>query len=229
MKSGLFALATAALFWALAWPSAARAQEQPAAPDHAAAEAAEAHGDSHGGHGAHDPGHGNAQAGLENMAEFRTDLALYTFVVFLLLLAILSAGAWPKISRALLEREQRIEADLAAAEAKHEEAKRLLAQHEAKLASAAAEVRALLEEARRDAEVAREQILDEARESAAKVRERAVRDIEYAADHAMKNLAETSANLAVELAGKVIRETINPAKAQELVRTALTKLNVHNN
>jgi hypothetical protein len=28
----------------------------------------------------------------------------------------------------------------------------------------------------------------------------------------------------VELAGKVIRETINPAKQQELVRTALAKL-----
>ena len=37
----------------------------------------------------------------------------------------------------------------------------------------------------------------------------------------MKNLAETSANLAVELAGKVIRETIKPDEAQELVREAL--------
>lgn len=183
-----------------------------------------------GGHGeVHDPGHGNATRTLEDPTEFRTDLAIYTFVVFLLLLAILSAGAWPKISAALNERERMIADNIAAAEAKHEEAKRLLAQHEAKLASAAAEVRALMEEARRDAEATREEIVQEARAAAQKERDRAVRDIEFAADHALKDLAETSANLAVELAGKVIRETINPAKQQELVRTALAKLNGSNN
>ncbi|RIK80670.1 MAG: ATP synthase F0 subunit B [Planctomycetota bacterium] len=234
MKNVLIALAAAILAFSWAAPSPALAQEAeaPSAAEHAdehAAAGAAGHGDAHGGHGAHDPGHGNAQPGLEHMAEFRTDLALYTFVVFLLLLAVLSAGAWPKISKALVEREKRIEADLAAAEAKHEDAKRLLAQHEAKLAGAAAEVKAILEEARRDAEHTGQQIVAEAREAAQKERERAVREIEFAADHAMKNLAETSANLAVELAGKVIRESINPAKQQELVRTALARLNASNN
>lgn len=237
MKSGLIAFAVAALglLWAASPAARAQESESPAAEAAHAEEhdesgaAGHAPSSAHGGHGAHDPGHGNAQPGLANMAEFRTDLALYTFVVFLLLVAILSAGAWPKISKALVEREKRIEADLAAAEAKHEEAKRLLAAHEAKLASAAAEVKAILDEARRDAEHTRDHIVEEARDAAAKERERAVRDIGFAADHAMKNLAETSANLAVELAGKVIRESINPAKQQELVRTALAKLNVINN
>jgi F-type H+-transporting ATPase subunit b len=178
--------------------------------------AEEAHG--------HDPGHGNASAALESPADFRTDLAIYTFIVFLLLLGILGTLAWPKISAALEEREKRIEANIAAAEAKHEDAKRLLAEHEAKLASAASEVRALLEEARRDAEVTREEIIAEARVAARAERDRAVRDIEIAEDHALKNLAETTANLAVELAGKAIRETINPSKAQELVRSALESL-----
>jgi F-type H+-transporting ATPase subunit b len=146
------------------------------------------------------------------------------FAVFMLLLVILGSLAWPKISAALLEREKRIEDNIAAAEAKHEEAKRLLAQYEARLATAAAEVRALLEEARRDAEGTKEQIVAEARAAAQAERDRAVRDIDLAADHAMKDIAETSAKLAVELAGKVIRETINPAKQQELVRSALEKL-----
>jgi F-type H+-transporting ATPase subunit b len=181
-----------------------------------------------GGH-AHDPGHGNAGAELESPAEFRTDLAIYTFVVFIVLLAILGKLAWPKISAALEERERRIEANIAAAEAKHEEAKRLLAEHEARLATAAGEVRALLEEARRDAEAAREQILTDARKAAQAERDRAVRDIDTAANQALKNLAETSANLAVELAGKVIRESINPAKQQELVRHALERMNAGNN
>lgn len=181
-------------------------------------------------HGAsHDPGHGNAGASMEDPTEFRADLAIYTFAVFMLLLAILSMFAWPKISAALLEREKRIEGNIAAAEAKHEESKRLLAAHEAKLASAAAEVRSLLEEARRDAEGTKDQIIAEARTAAKAERDRAVRDIELASDQALKHIAESSANLAIELAGKVIRESINPAKRQELVRSALAKLNASNN
>jgi F-type H+-transporting ATPase subunit b len=180
-------------------------------------------------HGAHDLGHGDASKMLEDPSEFRTDLAVYTFVVFLLLLAILGKFAWPKISVALLEREKRIEANIAAAEAKHEEAKRLLAEHEAKLAAAAGEVRALLEEARRDAEATKSEIVADAQKAAKAERDRAVREIELAADHALKNIAETSANLAIELAGKVIREEINPAKQQELVRSTLAKMNVSNN
>jgi F-type H+-transporting ATPase subunit b len=229
MKTSVFAAMIAAGL--LAWPAAALSQEpsEPAATEAVEEHADEAHeGEAHGA-GGHDLGHGNAGPGLHSMTEVKADLAVYTFIVFLLLLAGLSLTAWPKISKALLEREKRIEAEIAAAAAKHEEAKQLLAQHEAKLASAAAEVRALLEEARRDAEVAKEDIIAEARAAAGLERERAVRDIKVAANEAMKNLAETSANMAVELAAKVIRETINPAKQQELVRHALGKLNASNN
>ena len=161
---------------------------------------------------------------MEDPSEIRGDLAIYTFAVFILLLLILGTLAWPKISVALTEREKRIEGNIASAEAMNEEAKRLLAQYEAKLASAAGEVKAMLEEARKDAEGTKEQIIAEARAGAQAERDRAVRDIEVASNQAMKDIAETSANLAVELAGKVIRESINPAKQQELVRSALEKL-----
>ncbi|HEX6960646.1 MAG TPA: F0F1 ATP synthase subunit B [Lacipirellula sp.] len=183
--------------------------------------------DDHGA--AHDIGHGNAGDQLEDPSEFRTDLAIYTFAVFLLLLAILGKFAWPKISEALLEREKRIEASIAAAEAKHEEAKRLLAEHEARLAATAGEVKALLDEARRDAEHTRSQIVADAQKAAKAEQDRAVREIKIAADHALKNMAETTANLAVDLAAKVMRETINPAKQQELVRTTLAQLSASSN
>ena len=102
--------------------------------------------------------------------------------------------------------------------------KDLLAQHEAKLAGAADEVRQLLEEARRDAEHTKSQILTEAKKAADLERDRAVRDVERAADHAMKNLAETSANLAIDLAGKVVRQNISADQQAQLVREALSTL-----
>ena len=221
---------------AIAWAANAAAQptEDPAhEAEHGAAAAEEhipeAHDDEHGAaehedHHGHDPGHGNAGAKMEAPDDIRSDLAIYTFVVFLLLLAILSKVAWPKISTALLEREKHIEGQIAAAEAKHQEAKQLLAAHEAKLAGAADEVRAMLEEARRDAEGAKEQILVEARAAAEQERQRAVREIEIATDDALKTLTETSANLAVGLAGKIVRDTISPERQAALVREALAEL-----
>jgi F-type H+-transporting ATPase subunit b len=191
------------------------AEAEAAAPEHASAA-------EHGEH--EDLGHGNASESMGKVEAIAGDLSIYTFIVFLVLLAILSRAAWPKISEALEERERRIEGAIADAQAKHEEAKRLLAEHEAKLASAAGEVRAMLEEARRDADVTKAEIVAEAREAAKAEHVRAQRDIEVALDAATKNLAEMAANLAVELAGKAIRETINPAKSQELVREALAKL-----
>jgi F-type H+-transporting ATPase subunit b len=92
------------------------------------------------------------------------------------------------------------------------------------LAGAAAEVRALLEEARRDAEATKAEIVSEAKAAAQQERQRALRDIDIAKDHALKDIAETSANMAVDLAGKVIRETIKPEKTQEIVREALSRL-----
>jgi len=213
------ALAAAALV--LAPPAMAWAQEAESEASHAAEHGS---GGAHSADEHHDLGHGNATKSLEDPAEFRTDLAIYTVAVFLLLLGILSIAAWPKISAALVEREKRIEGAIADAAAKHEEAKRLLAEHEAKLAGAAGEVRALLEEARRDAEATKTQIVAEARTAAQQERDRALRDIDVATDAAMNRLAETTANLAIDLASKAIRETINPAKSQELVREALVKL-----
>lgn len=190
-------------------------------PAHAAEASAEAgHGDAHGGE------HGREQGGDPNPLAVDLDLAIWTGIVFALLFFLLNKFAWPQISAALVEREKRIEDNIAAAEGKHEEAKQLLAQHEAKLATAADEVRALLEEARRDAEHTKSQIVAEAKKAADAERDRAVRDVERAADHAMKGLAETSANLAVDLAEKVVQQNMTADQQARLVSEALDKLGV---
>jgi F-type H+-transporting ATPase subunit b len=205
-----FLICGAALFAPL---SVAFAQESGAAAPSAAKE-----------HGEENLGHGNAGPGLEDAAEIKTDLAVYTLVVFLLLLAILGKFAWPSITHALEERERSIAANIAAAEAKHEEAKRLLAEHAAKLAATAGEIRAMLEEARREAEVAKGQIVAEAKHAAQDEANRAKRDIDQAKNAALQELAVTSANLAVDLARKVVQEQITPDRQARLVQEALGKL-----
>lgn len=186
---------------------------------------------SHGPEGA-DSGHGSAahgegeSGGEPNPLAIDLDLAIFTGVVFVLLFLVLSKFAWPQISAALVEREKRIEDNIASAQAKYEESKQMLAEHEAKLANAADEVRALLEEARRDAEYTKSQILGDAKKAADIERDRAVRDVERAADLAVKSLAETSANLAVDLASKVVQQNITADQQAQLVRDALSQLSI---
>jgi F-type H+-transporting ATPase subunit b len=152
------------------------------------------------------------------------DLAIWTVVVFVLLFLILSIFAWPQISAALEEREKKIADHMAAAAKAQEDAKLLLAQHEAKLAAAAGEVRALLEEARRDAETTKGRIVAEARQAGEEEKQRALREIDRAKDGAIQQLATASANVAIELARKVIQQKITPDEHTAVVREALNKL-----
>lgn len=168
--------------------------------------------------------HGHGEAASANPLVVDPDLAIWTVIIFLLLLAVLWKFAWGPIVQALDAREKVVADYLAAAEAKHEEAKGLLAAHEARLAMAKDEVREMLEEARRDAEATKAQIVSEAEAAAKAHRDRAIRDVEQARDSAVRSLAETSANLAVDLAGKVVRQNLTGAQQAELVREAIGKL-----
>lgn len=159
-----------------------------------------------------------------NPLVFDPDLAIFTAIVFLILLGVLGNYAWPQIVAAMDARERQIADNIAAAEAKHEEAKTLLAEHEAKLAGAADEVRELLEEARRDAEHTKSDIIAEAKKAAQEESQRAVREVEQAKNAALHDLAKKSADAAIELAGNVVRQQIDPNRQAEIVREALAKL-----
>lgn len=193
------------------------------ADDAAAKPAAEA-GPNHGSteHGQHDHiGHANAGPNLEKPEEFKSDLALFTLVVFLLLLGVLWKFAWGPISQALDKREHTVAEHLAAAERTQQEARQLLADYEQKLAGAAGQVSEMLAEARRDADATRQQIVAEAQSAAAAERARALHEIDTATGAALQQLAERSASLAVDLAGKFVRAKITPEEHARLVQDAV--------
>ena len=55
---------------------------------------------------------------------------------------------------------------------------------------------------------------------------RSLREIESATDGALRSLAERSAQLAVELAGKIVRRTLIPADHKRLIDEAVEKFTV---
>lgn len=197
------------------------------APVQAADEGADAHAaeaahtdDAHSEDGHAADGHGEA---APDPLVFDPDLALWTLVVFVAMLVILKAVAWGPIMEGLKKREESIAGAIDAATAKHDEAKALLEEHQKKLSGAADEVRELLEEARRDAEHTKADIVAEAKAAAEAERERAVRDIDQARDVVVRQLAEQTAGLAIDLAAKVVRQDISPARQGEIVNEALNR------
>lgn len=185
-------------------------------------EAAAAEGE-HAGKHAH-IGHANASPGLEtNPADIKSDLAVWTFVVFLVLLVVLWKFAWGPIATGLEKREHSIADEIAAAQRAHEEAKQLLAEHERKLAGTADEIRAMMEQARRDGEHVKAEILAEAKAGADAERTRAIHDIEAATDQALHSLAEKSADIVVDLAGKIVKSKLSPEEHSRLVREAVSR------
>jgi F-type H+-transporting ATPase subunit b len=207
------ALRSSAVAWAQ--PHEPKAEEHPA-------EGADAHaGDAHA---AHDHiGLANPGSGITKPQEVKSDLAFATFLVFLVLLAILWKFAWGPIVKALEAREQRIEHNIKDAERANEEAKSLLKQYEQKLATAANEVRELLDEARRDAEHTKQAILAEGKTLADAERARALREIDAATDQALEALSKHSAELAVELASKILQAKLSGAEHAKLIEEAMAR------
>ncbi len=154
---------------------------------------------------------------------FRGDLSIWTAVVFLVVLAILYKAAWGPIREGLQKRESEIAGQIAEAQRKNEEAKQILVDYEKKLASAQDEVRGLIEQGRRDAEKVGRQLLDKAREEAGIERQRAVQQIESATSAALKELAERSATMAVDLAGKIVGATLKAADHSRLIDQAVSE------
>ncbi len=181
--------------------------------------------DTHADHGSDDDGHGDGHGATDatanNPLSLNIDLAIVTAIVFLLLLAILKKFAWGPIAVALAKREQDVANNIEEAKRQNEEAKQLLGEHQTQLTNAAAEVRQLLEDAKRDAESQKQTILAEAQAAASAEKDRAVREIETAKNAALHNLAEKSVDTAVGLAGKIVGSQLSSSDHSQLINEAL--------
>jgi F-type H+-transporting ATPase subunit b len=186
-------------------------------------------------HGSDDHGHGPAaighnlpanttQAEFESPAWFQTDLALWTLAVFVLLMVLLTKFAWKPIMDGLEKREQGIADTIAAAHRANEEAKSMLVSYERRLAEAADEVRGMLEEARRDAEATKQAIVAEARKAADDEQARAKREIGLARDEALSTIAQRAGELAVDVAGKFLREKLSGDDQSRLIRDSVASI-----
>ena len=174
-----------------------------------------------------EPGHeGAAQAHHETpkIMEVQSPLAIYTVIVFGLLLAILTRFAWRPIIKSLHERESHLQHVLSDTERARNEAEAIAANHRKQLAGAADEVRALIEQARKEAQVSADSIVRKAQAEAEVARDRAEREINGARDQALMEIWSKTADLAVSVAGRVLEKELGESDHRRLVESALNEL-----
>ncbi len=119
--------------------------------------------------------------------------AIWTLVIFGLVVFVLGKFAWGPILNTLQARESFIHEALEKAKRDRDEAEARLREYEERLAAARAEATAIVDEGRRDAEVVKRRIEEDAKAEADKMIERAKREIQIATETATKELYRRSA------------------------------------
>jgi len=154
--------------------------------------------------------------------------ALWTVVIFVLVLVVLGKYAWGPLLAGLQAREAYIRESLQAARRDREEAEARLGEYQEKLAAARTEATAIIEEGRRDAEAVKRKIEEQAKQESDKMIQRAQREIEVATAEATRQLYTLSAHLATELAARIIGRELDPKDHERLIAESIAEIASHN-
>lgn len=173
---------------------------------------------------AHAGGEHGEDAAKPALLQFDPGAAIWSIIVFLVLLIVLRAAAWKPILRVLNEREKFIETSIADARSEREKAEQLLGQYQAQLEKARADASAIVDEGRRDAEAVRQRILEEAHRDQAEAAERARREIQLATESAIRELYDRTAELSVDVAARVLKKELTPADHQRLIGESIAEI-----
>ena len=151
-------------------------------------------------------------------------LMLWTLVIFIFVLAILSKFAYPKILEAVEAREKTLSDAIAAAKKDRDEAAALLAEHKKALDATRDEVQKIMTDARATAEKVRTDIVEQAHKEQQSMLERARAEIVAEKDRAMAELRKQTVELAVRAAGKVIERNLDAETNRAVVENFLASI-----
>jgi F-type H+-transporting ATPase subunit b len=161
-----------------------------------------------------------------NIFKGTLDLAIWSVVVFLVLLFVLGKFAWQPMMEGLDKREHAIHSAIEEAKSAREEAARLREQLQAEMDKAHEKVREIMDEARRDAQKLADDLRTKAMADVQTERERLRREIDTAKDQALQDIWNQAANLATLISAQVIGRSLSGDDHRRLVDEALKEVEV---
>ena len=147
--------------------------------------------------------------------------ALAAIAIFGVLLFVLGKWAWKPIVRQLQDREHAIMETIENTQKHQLEAKELVGRYERKIENAETEAAEILERSVANAGLEGEKILEEARREAREALKRGLADIKQAKRQAIRDMREATAELATEIAGSIIDESLTPQVHDHLVDASI--------
>jgi F-type H+-transporting ATPase subunit b len=141
----------------------------------------------------------------------------FQLIVFLVLLALLKKFAWGPLMGIMKTREEHIGSEISAAENSRLEAEKILQEQRNLLKEARNDAQNLIENAKKQGELQREEIVAASRTEAERVKEAAKLEIEQQKEKAVAAIREQVASLSVLIASKVIEKELTAADQDQLI------------
>jgi F-type H+-transporting ATPase subunit b len=151
-------------------------------------------------------------------------LMIWTLVLFLFTMWVLSKVAFPKIQEALDRRANAISESIEAAERQRRESDELLAEYRSRLAEAREQADDIMARARKSAETAEAEAATAGREKREELVEAAKRDIEAETRRSLDQIRQEVADLTVLATERVTRKALSPEDQKRLVEEALSEV-----
>ncbi len=138
-------------------------------------------------------------------------------VAFAIIFFFMSKWVIPRVNVLLEERREKIQGELEKAEATRVEAGKLLADYREQLANARDEANRIIEESRHTADQLRADLQAKAEQESQQVVARAQEEIRAERDRVFQELRSQVGEIAVELAGKVVGQSLDKSAHERLI------------
>jgi F-type H+-transporting ATPase subunit b len=151
-------------------------------------------------------------------------LMIWTIVLFLITMWVLSKVAFPKIQEALDKRATAIAESIEAAEKQRKESDELLEEYRGRLAEAREQADDIMARARKAADTAEHEATAAGKEKRDELVAQAQRDIEAETRRSLESIRKEVADLTVLATEKVTRKTLTEDDQRRLVEEALSEV-----
>jgi F-type H+-transporting ATPase subunit b len=150
--------------------------------------------------------------------------AVWTLLIFVLVVVILGKFAWSPVLSLLKQREEFIHKSLADAKRDRDEAETRLKDYAAKLQSSQAEASAIVERAHQDAERLREELRQRAKSESDAMIKKAEREIELQTAQAVRQIRQEAVDMSVTIASKLLQRNVTKEDNDKLIADALKEI-----
>ncbi|WP_298824476.1 F0F1 ATP synthase subunit B [uncultured Planococcus sp.] len=148
---------------------------------------------------------------------------LATLVIFILLMLLLKKFAWGPLMGVMQQREDLIKSEIETAENSRLESHKLLEEQRSLLKDARTQAQEIVENAKKQGDVSREEIITTARAESGRMKEAAVQEIANERDKAISAVREEVVALSLLAATKVLEKEISEEDNRQLINETIAK------